>query len=394
MYDYIIIGAGIVGLSVAKALQDTYPDRKIAILEKESGPAKHQTGHNSGVVHSGIYYQPGSLKAQLAKKGNETLYAFCQQHDLYYDRCGKVIVATTESELPQLNMLHQRGLENGLELTKLSLQQLKEREPYVDGIAGLFVPSAGIVNYRQISEKLAQLIQQNDGHIFYDQRVEKITETSSHVDVTTHSQTYQAKWLINCAGLFCDRIAALAGYDILMKIIPFRGEYYVLNQDKEHLVNHLIYPVPNPDFPFLGVHFTRMHNGKRDVGPNAVLAFKREGYKKTDLNVKDLYEVLTYPGFWKIAKNYLAEGMAEMHRSFSKKRFVENACRLIPSLEIDDFQPGPTGVRAQALTLDGKLVDDFHLFNGKRSLHVCNAPSPAATASLEIGREIVLRHFT
>lgn len=389
MYDYIIVGAGIVGLGVANALQETFPQKHILILEKESGPAAHQTGHNSNVVHSGIYYKPGSLKARLAKKGNDSLYAFCQQHHLYYDRCGKIIVATKESELPQLENLYQRGLENGLEVSKLTTQELSDREPYVNSIAGLLVPSAGIVNYREIAEKLAQLICQRQGNIIYNQPVTQIREKSDHVEVTTHSETFQGKWLINCGGLFCDRIAKLAGYDVDMKIVPFRGEYYVLNHEKNYLVNHLIYPVPNPDFPFLGVHFTRMYNGKRDVGPNAVLAFKREGYKKTDLSVKDLFEVLTYPGFWKIARNYLGEGMAEMRRSFSKKQFVENARQLIPELEESDIQPGPAGVRAQALTIDGKLVDDFHIVKGKRSLHVCNAPSPAATASMEIGREIV-----
>lgn len=389
MYDYIIVGAGIVGLGVANALQERSPQTRVLVLEKASGPAMHQSGHNSNVVHSGIYYKPGSLKARLAKKGNDTLYAFCRQHELYYDRCGKVIVATRESELPQLENLYQRGMENGLDVSRLTPEQLKAREPYVNGISALLVPAAGIVNYRQIAQTLAQLIRQRQGNILYHQPVTQIREKSDRVEVATASETFQGKWLINCAGLFCDRIARLAGYNVDMKIIPFRGEYYVLNADKNYLVNHLIYPVPNPDFPFLGVHFTRMYDGKRDVGPNAVLAFKREGYKKSDVSLRDSLETLTYPGFWKIAGNYLGEGWAEMRRSWSKKRFVENARQLLPALQADDIRPGPAGVRAQALTLDGRLVDDFHIIKGARSLHVCNAPSPAATASIEIGHEIV-----
>ncbi|MBW7984178.1 L-2-hydroxyglutarate oxidase [Enterobacillus tribolii] len=389
MYDYIIVGAGIVGLGVANALQERSPQTRVLVLEKASGPAMHQSGHNSNVVHSGIYYKPGSLKARLAKKGNDTLYAFCRQHELYYDRCGKVIVATRESELAQLENLYQRGMENGLDVSRLTPEQLKAREPYVNGISALLVPAAGIVNYRQIAQTLAQLIRQRQGNILYHQPVTQIREKSDRVEVATASETFQGKWLINCAGLFCDRIARLAGYNVDMKIIPFRGEYYVLNADKNYLVNHLIYPVPNPDFPFLGVHFTRMYDGKRDVGPNAVLAFKREGYKKSDVSLRDSLETLTYPGFWKIAGNYLGEGWAEMRRSWSKKRFVENARQLLPALQADDIRPGPAGVRAQALTLDGRLVDDFHIIKGARSLHVCNAPSPAATASIAIGHEIV-----
>lgn len=321
MHDVIIIGAGLVGLGVANALQETNPSLRILILEKESGPAAHQSGHNSNVVHSGIYYAPGSLKA-------------------------------------------------------------------------LLVPDAGIVNYSQVAAKLAEIIQQRGGEIHYGQQVEGISESSDDVSVRTQHAQYQAKWLVNCAGLFSDRIAALAGYQTGMKIVPFRGEYYVLNDEKNYLVNHLIYPVPNPDFPFLGVHFTRMYNGKRDVGPNAVLAFKREGYRKCDFSLRDLSEVLGYRGFWKIAGNYLGEGLAEVRRSLSRQRFTENARRLIPELQPEDIQPGPAGVRAQALTADGKLVDDFHFVKGRRSLHVCNAPSPAATASLEIGREIVRQHLS
>lgn len=394
MHDVIIIGAGLVGLGVANALQEANPSLRILILEKESGPAAHQSGHNSNVVHSGIYYAPGSLKARLAKLGNQSMFAFCREHDLYHDQCGKVIVATQLKELDLLENIYQRGLQNGLAVSRLSQAQLREREPHVNGLEALLVSDAGIVNYSQVAAKLAEIIQQRGGEIHYGQQVEGISESSDDVSVRTQHAQYQAKWLVNCAGLFSDRIAALAGYQTGMKIVPFRGEYYVLNDEKNYLVNHLIYPVPNPDFPFLGVHFTRMYNGKRDVGPNAVLAFKREGYRKCDFSLRDLSEVLGYRGFWKIAGNYLGEGLAEVRRSLSRQRFTENARRLIPELQPEDIQPGPAGVRAQALTADGKLVDDFHFVKGRRSLHVCNAPSPAATASLEIGREIVRQHLS
>jgi L-2-hydroxyglutarate oxidase len=394
MHDVIIIGAGLVGLGVANALQEANPSLRILILEKESGPAAHQSGHNSNVVHSGIYYAPGSLKARLAKLGNQSMFAFCREHDLYHDQCGKVIVATQLKELDLLENIYQRGLQNGLAVSRLSQAQLREREPHVNGLEALLVPDAGIVNYSQVAAKLAEIIQQRGGEIHYGQQVEGISESSGDVSVRTQHVQYQAKWLVNCTGLFSDRIAALAGYQTGMKIVPFRGEYYVLNDEKNYLVNHLIYPVPNPDFPFLGVHFTRMYNGKRDVGPNAVLAFKREGYRKCDFSLRDLSEVLGYRGFWKIAGNYLGEGFAEVRRSLSRQRFTENARRLIPELQPEDIQPGPAGVRAQALTADGKLVDDFHFVKGRRSLHVCNAPSPAATASLEIGREIVRQHLS
>ncbi|CAI1683676.1 L-2-hydroxyglutarate oxidase [Serratia proteamaculans] len=394
MHDVIIIGAGLVGLGVANALQEASPSLRILILEKESGPAAHQSGHNSNVVHSGIYYAPGSLKARLAKLGNQSMFAFCREHDLYHDQCGKVIVATQLKELDLLENIYQRGLQNGLAVSRVSQAQLREREPHVNGLEALLVPDAGIVNYSQVAAKLAEIIQQRGGEIHYGQQVEGISESSDDVSVRTQHAQYQAKWLVNCAGLFSDRIAALAGYQTGMKIVPFRGEYYVLNDEKNYLVNHLIYPVPNPDFPFLGVHFTRMYNGKRDVGPNAVLAFKREGYRKCDFSLRDLSEVLGYRGFWKIAGNYLGEGLAEVRRSLSRQRFTENARRLIPELQPEDIQPGPAGVRAQALTADGKLVDDFHFVKGRRSLHVCNAPSPAATASLEIGREIVRQHLS
>jgi L-2-hydroxyglutarate oxidase len=394
MYDVIIIGAGLVGLSVANALQEHNPQLNLLILDKESGVAAHQSGHNSNVVHSGIYYSPGSLKARLAKQGNRTIYQFCKEHGLYYERCGKVIVATHQKELPLLEDIYQKGLQNGIDASRLSRSELKEREPYVNGLEAILVPDAGIVNYTEIAEKLAEIIQRKNGNIYYQQQVCSIHENTDYVEVQTSNTSYKAKQIVNCAGLHSDRIAKLAGYKTRMKIIPFRGEYYVINSSKNYLVNHLIYPVPNPDFPFLGVHFTRMFNGKRDVGPNAVLAFKREGYSKTDFCLQDMAEIFTYKGFWKIATHYFGEGIAEIRRSLSLKLFTENARRLVPDLQSEDITLGSSGVRAQALTIDGKLVDDFHFVVGHRSLHVCNAPSPAATASIEIGREIVRRYFS
>ncbi|MBG9785799.1 L-2-hydroxyglutarate oxidase [Shouchella lehensis] len=388
MFDYSIIGGGIVGLSVAYTLQQKQPEARIQIIEKEREVACHQTGNNSGVIHSGIYYKPGSFKARFAKAGSESMRKFCLEHNLAIDICGKVIVATEEKELEQLHTLYQRGLDNGLHVQLLSKQELVEIEPHVNGIAGIRVPTAGIVNYKQVSETLAALFMQKGGTLTLSEEVRSIEERHDHVSISTDKKTYSTQFVINCAGLHSDRIANLAGYHLDMKIIPFRGEYYKLKPEKRYLVNHLIYPVPDPNFPFLGVHFTRMTNGEIDAGPNAVLSFKREGYKKTDLNVRDLAETLGYRGFWKIASKYMQKGMEEMHRSYSKKVFVKSLQKLIPAVREDDLIPASSGVRAQGLTVNGELVDDFHIVTGKRSLHICNAPSPAATAALEIGKEV------
>ncbi|PTL22186.1 L-2-hydroxyglutarate oxidase [Shouchella clausii] len=389
MYDFTIIGGGIVGLAVGHALFARYPKASVLIIEKEQEVAAHQTGHNSGVIHSGIYYKPGSFKAKFAKAGNQSMTAFCQKHGLKVDICGKVIVATNKKELPLLDHLYQRGVDNGLDLRMLSKEELHEAEPYVNGLAAISVPTAGIVSYKQVAEKLANLIAEKGGEIQLGTTVETITENNEGATIETDKGTFQTSYLINCAGLHSDRIAKLAGYHVDMKIVPFRGEYYKLRPEKRHLVKNLIYPVPNPDFPFLGVHFTRMIDGEVDAGPNAVLSFKREGYRKTDIDWQDVAEVIRYKGFWQLATKYWKEGTEEMIRSFSKKKFVENLQHLIPDVTEDHLVPGPSGVRAQALTTDGKLVDDFQLVRGRNSLHVCNAPSPAATASLEIGKAIV-----
>ncbi|WMX58167.1 L-2-hydroxyglutarate oxidase [Peribacillus sp. R9-11] len=391
MYDFAIVGGGIVGLSTGMALYKRYPNARVVVIEKESVVADHQTGHNSGVIHSGIYYKPGSFKAQFARQGSKSMTEFCQTHGIEHDICGKVIVATKQDELPILNDLYTRGLQNELAIKKISVDELKEIEPHVNGLGAIRVPQAGIVNYRQVSEKIADIVKEYGGEIKLNTKVEKINEESDSVTIETNNGTLKARLVINCAGLHSDRIAAAAGYKTDMKIVPFRGEYFKLIPEKRHLVNHLIYPVPNPKFPFLGVHFTRMISGEVDAGPNAVLSFKREGYKKTDFNAKDLTEVLSYKGFWKLASKFMKEGMDEYVRSFSKKQFTKSLQELIPEIQEDDLIPAPAGVRAQALQDDGNMVDDFHIIMGKRTVHVCNAPSPAATASIEIGKEVVNR---
>lgn len=389
MKDFIIIGGGIVGLSVGKAILDKYPNASVLVLEKEAEVASHQTGHNSGVIHSGIYYKPGSFKARFAKAGNESMKQFCYEHDLNYDICGKVIVATSQDELPTLENLYKRGLENGLDVKLLEKEELLEKEPHVNGLKGIYVPSAGIVDYKQVSRKLAEFIMERNGEIRTNEEVQFIDESRTEVVVETNHNTFRGKFLINCAGLHSDRVAKMAGYIIDMKIFPFRGEYFYLKENKHHLVKNLIYPVPDPNFPFLGVHFTRMIHGGVDVGPNAVPGFKREAYRKTSFDFKDFLEISSFPGFWKLGMKYYKVGLQEITRSFSKKLFVKNAQRLIPEITEEDLIPAPAGVRAQALQVDGKLVDDFFIIKGRNSVHVCNAPSPAATASLEIGKEIV-----
>lgn len=391
MLEVVIIGGGIVGLSVGLALTERFPDKKVVILEKENSVSKHQTGNNSGVIHSGIYYKPGSFKARFAKQGSQSMVAFCKEHGIEYDICGKVIVATEQHELPLLQNLYERGIQNELEIEMLNAEQLKEIEPHVAGLGAIRVPQAGIVNYQQVSEKIRELIEANGGEIRCGEEVKSINEHENGVSIETSKGTVETKVMINCAGLQSDRIAKMTGYFADLKIVPFRGEYYKLKESSRSLVNHLIYPVPNPDFPFLGVHYTRMIGGEVEAGPNAVLSFKREGYKKTDINLFDIAETLTYKGFWKLAGKNMKEGLNEMARSYSKGLFVKSLQKLIPEIQAEDLEPGGAGVRAQALKSDGSMVDDFYFIPGKRSIHVLNAPSPAATASLEIGKEIVAR---
>ncbi|MCR8632710.1 L-2-hydroxyglutarate oxidase [Paenibacillus radicis (ex Xue et al. 2023)] len=388
MYDYIIIGGGIVGLSTGMALLNNNPNTKLLIIEKDDSWAKQQTGHNSGVIHSGIYYKPGSFKAKFAREGNLSMVEFCKRHGIEHDICGKVIVATHKEELPLLDNLYKRGLDNGLNISRISAGELREIEPHVRGIGAIRVPSAGIVNYKQVSETFAEIIQKQGGELMLNATARHITESGDQIVVETNRGVFTAKRMINCAGLHSDRIVRRTGIRSDMRIVPFRGEYFELVQEKRYLVKHLIYPVPNPSFPFLGVHFTRMIGGHVEAGPNAVLSFKREGYRKTDFSLQDCAETFTYPGFWKLAGKYWKEGMNEMIRSFSKKAFVHSLQQLIPEIEEKDLIEAPSGVRAQALKPDGSLVDDFHIVYGKNSIHVCNAPSPAATASIQIGKFI------
>ncbi|MGK7944281.1 MAG: L-2-hydroxyglutarate oxidase [Microcystaceae cyanobacterium] len=388
MYDFTIIGGGIVGLATGMALKERFPDATLTILEKEAKLAFHQTGRNSGVIHSGIYYKPNSFKAKFCRDGNASMVRFCQTHHIPYDQCGKVIVATSDTEIPRLKNLYQRGLDNQLEVSLITKEQVKDYEPYVQCVAGIYVSSTGIADYRKVCQKYAEIIQDKGGEIKLNTRVINIINQPHSQVVETSQETLETRYLINCGGLFSDRIAEKAGVNPQAKIIPFRGEYYELTPEKRYLVKNLIYPVPNPDFPFLGVHFTRMIDGNIHAGPNAVLSFKREGYRKTDVDLKDLFEVISYPGFWKLAFKYADEGIQEMIRSWRKKAFVQSLQQLIPEITEGDVMPSDAGVRAQALNPSGQLVEDFLIIADHNSLHVCNAPSPAATSSLEIGKAI------
>ena len=389
MYNYIIVGGGIVGLSTAMALSQRFPSAKIALLEKESSWAVHQTGHNSGIIHSGIYYKPGSYKAKLCRQGNQSMVAFCQEHGIDYKICGKVIVATEEFELPLLDNLYERGIANGLEIKKATPEQVKEIEPYVSCLAGIWVKSTGIVDYKQVCYKYAEIAQDRGVELHHDTCVTGIKSTPEGYIIETNKQEYQTEFLINCGGLYSDRLTELAQEKAPAKIVPFRGEYYQLTPEKNYLVNGAIYPVPNPNFPFLGVHFHPGVDGRVYAGPNAVLGFKREAYNKFDFDLKDFWDTMTYPGFWKLATKYPTEGLQEMIRSYSKSIFVRSLQRLIPEVEAEDIVPTLAGVRAQALKIDGSMVEDFLILSRDRALHVCNAPSPAATASVEIGKQIV-----
>lgn len=388
LFDIAIIGGGIVGTATALKLLEQ-KNYSILILEAENELAAHQTGNNSGVIHSGLYYKPGSLKALNCAAGREMIYRFCEENNIKHERCGKIVVATSESEIPALNLLEERGKANGLTgIKRLSEQELKDYEPHVSGIAGLFVPQTGIVDYKDVVDKYSQLIINKGGVILTNSKVTTVRTLNSEIVLITLENEFKARLIVNCAGLQSDRVARMCGINPQLKIIPFRGEYYKLKKEKEYLVKNLIYPVPDPQYPFLGVHFTRMIKGGVEAGPNAVLAFKREGYKKTDFSFGDILEMKFYPGFWKMAIRHYKMGIGEFRRSFSKKLFVESLQKLIPEVQYNDVYPDGAGVRAQALEPDGKLVDDFRIIEAKRMIHVLNAPSPAATASLSIGEKI------
>jgi len=387
-YDKLIIGGGIVGLATALAVKEQDPDCKLALLEKESSWASHQSSRNSGVIHAGVYYKPGSKKAQFALAGNRSMVEFCQKHDLPHDRCGKLIVATSKEQLPRLAALHQRALENGLEVASISAEEAREIEPHVNAAAALLVPSTGIVNYATVADKYAELLEHMGVDLFLNTKVNGLKTRSWGYLVAASDQICETNYLISTSGLFSDRLARMAGVNPEMQIVPFRGEYWHLRHEKRYLVNNLIYPVPNPNFPFLGVHMTRLVDGSIHAGPNAVLALSREGYDWGAIDLTDLSETLFYPGFWRLAGGYLGEGMKEMLRSLIKAAFLKSVQELIPEVRSEDLVRGESGVRAQALRRDGRLIDDFHLIQSQRATFVLNAPSPAATASLEIGKYI------
>jgi L-2-hydroxyglutarate oxidase len=389
MFDITVIGGGIVGLATALQIQKSNPALRILLIEKEKELARHQTGNNSGVIHSGLYYKPGSLKALNCIRGYHLLIDFCKENGIAYDLCGKIVVATEERELPLLQNLFVRGQQNGLQhLKRLSKDELREYEPHVVGLEGIFVPQTGIVDYTKVSLKYGELLKKNGATIKLGERVTAIQNKPGQQEIVTDQSTYTTKLVINCAGLYSDKIARLTVPQVNVKIIPFRGEYYKLKKEKEYLVKNLIYPVPDPNFPFLGVHFTRMAKGGVEAGPNAVLAFKREGYKKSDINIAELAESLAWPGFQKVAAKYWRTGFGEMYRSFSKAAFTKALQKLIPEIKESDLTTGGAGVRAQACSRDGGLVDDFLILEEKNVVNVCNAPSPAATSSLAIGETV------
>ena len=391
--DIIIIGGGIVGLSTAYQLLQLNPNLTVTILEKENAVAKHQTGNNSGVIHSGIYYKPGSLKAQNCLRGYDMLIDFCKAQNIEYELCGKIIVAIKPEEIAGLEALYQRGIQNGLSgLRFLSTDEIKQYEPNCSGFKGVFVPQTGIVDYKQVAIKLAENITLNtNGNIILNSKIQAIVGGEHGAVVHTDTERFEARLVINCAGLYCDKVAAMAGEKLNMKILPFRGEYYAIKPEKAHLVKNLIYPVPDPNFPFLGVHFTRRIGGEIEAGPNAVFAFQREGYKKTDFKWSEFWDAISFAGFRKVASKYWKTGLGEYHRSYFKPAFVKALQQLVPSITEDDLIPAGSGVRAQACDKDGGLIDDFYIQESASFIHVLNAPSPAATSSLSIGLELAER---
>ncbi|EAC0964724.1 L-2-hydroxyglutarate oxidase [Salmonella enterica subsp. enterica serovar Newport] len=390
MYDFVIIGGGIIGMSTAMQLIDLYPDARIALLEKESAPACHQTGHNSGVIHAGVYYTPGSLKARFCLAGNQATKTFCDQNNIRYDTCGKMLVATSELEMARMRALWERTAANGLEREWLSAAELREREPNIIGLGGIFVPSSGIVSYRDVATAMANRFQAKGGEIIYHAEVSALTEHAAGVIIrTSQGREIETATLIGCAGLMADRLVKMLGVEPGFIICPFRGEYFRLAPRHNRIVNHLIYPIPDPAMPFLGVHLTRMIDGSVTVGPNAVLALKREGYRKRDVSFIDTLEIFRSAGIRRVLQNHLLSGLGEMKNSLCKSGYLRRVQKYYPSLTVNDLQPWPAGVRAQAVSPDGKLIDDFLFVTTPRSIHTCNAPSPAATSAIPIGAHIV-----
>ena len=389
-FDISIIGGGIVGLATAMYAKEKYPEKTICVFEKENILAKHQTGNNSGVIHAGIYYQPNSQKAKFCWPGSLLLRKFCDQNEIEYEMCGKLIIATKEEELERLNTLHERGLKNGVQdLELVDKQKIKEIEPYVEAIKGLWSPNTGIIDYKKLTEAYANIFNNNGGLILKNHELINIEENDKSLILETNNDEYETNYLINCSGLFADRVAKMMDLDFDVRIVPFRGEYYTLTNESEKMVNGLIYPVPDPDLPFLGVHFTKRINGEVEAGPNAVMAYSREGYKKFDINLKDMYESFSYPGFWKMVKSNWKTGLSEQYRSLNKLKFVKSLQTLIPSISSKDLTDPGAGVRAQAIDKNGNLLQDFSIVKTDNSLHVLSAPSPGATSSLKIAEHLM-----
>ncbi len=387
--EIVIIGGGIVGLATAFKIGRSFPESRVTVLEKEEAVGRHQTGNNSGVLHCGLYYKPGSIKAVLAVSGIQEMMAFCKEHAIPHDICGKLVVAADDSEVERLKNLHERGKQNGLQgLQMLDREQMREVEPHVGGVAALKVPQEGIVDYPKVCEAIQKEIEKLGGRIVTRACVTSLQEKTGGWVAHTTAGGFEADFIINCAGLYCDRVSELAGEKREVRIVPFRGEYYKLRPEREHLVRNLIYPVPDPQFPFLGVHFTRLIEGGVEAGPNAVLAFAREGYSKADVNPRDLFDALTFSGLWRFLGKHKRMSWEELKRSFSKKLFCQSLQRLVPEVREEDLETGGAGVRAQAMSPGGELVQDFCFVNRRRALHVLNAPSPAATAALAIGESI------
>ena len=389
VYDFIIIGGGIIGMSTAMQLLRAYPDSRMLLLEKEFAPARHQTGHNSGVIHAGVYYTPGSLKAKFCLAGNRATKAFCDEHGIRFDECGKLLVATNELEMQRMKALWERTEANGLQREWLSAGELREREPNITGIGGIFVPSSGIVSYAEVTAAMAREFQMRGGEIRYGVEVIGLDERPTEMLVKTSAGEFTSRFMVSCSGLMADRVVRMLGLDPGFSICPFRGEYYLLPAEHNRIVNHLIYPIPDPSMPFLGVHLTRMIDGTVTVGPNAVLALKREGYRKRDISLSDTFAMLTDPGILRVLKNNLRPGLVEMRNSLFKRGYLQEVRKYCPSIELKDLKPYPAGVRAQAVSREGKLIEDFLFRNTRRSVNVCNAPSPAATSAIPIGAYII-----
>jgi L-2-hydroxyglutarate oxidase len=388
-FDVLVVGAGIVGLATAMELTRRRPDLRVGIVDKEKQVAAHQTGNNSGVIHAGIYYKPGSLKASMSVEGMNSMIEFCEKHGLPYELCGKVVVALSDEELPRLDDLYQRGTANGVPgLRKISKEEIKEHEPHSAGIAGLWSPRTGIVDYRAVSRKYAEIVQKAGAELRFNTQVIHIEQRSDGLAVQTTQGDIHTRYLVNCAGLQADRVARMMGSTHGLRIVPFRGEYYELAPASQHLVRGLIYPVPDPTFPFLGVHFTKKISGSVEAGPNAVLAFAREGYRKSDFDPRHVLGLIAFPGMWSLAAKYWRTGFGEMYRSWNKRAFVKALQKLVPEIKTEGLKPGGAGIRAQAMDKKGNLLSDFAFIEAPKAIHVLNAPSPAATASIPIGRMI------